>query len=693
MLPLLFVLGLPVPVHAYIGPGAGFAFLGSFFVFFLTFLLAFTALFTWPIRALFRLRRQRRFQRQPRKTEKAIVIGFDGMEPTLAERYMKQGHLPHFSRLREMGSYRHLKSTLPPLSPVAWSTFQTGVNPGKHSIFDFLHRNPKNYLSELSSAEIRASNRQLKLGRFLLPLGKPIIRLLRRSQPFWKILGEHGIFSIILRVPITFPVEKFEGMSLSAMCVPDLRGTQGTFSHYTTGTDSDEEKTGGEFVPVQWGEDETIHTWITGPQHPFRSKSTNMKAPLLIRKEDGGVHVQVGKESCLIHPGEYSSWISVVFRADLFKVQGIVRFHLSSREPQLDLYMSAVQIDPASPSLPLSHPAAFAMYLARKQGSFATLGLAEDTWALNEGALDDRAFWKQCCDIHQERETMFWDAMEHHRQGLLVCVFDITDRVQHMFWRYEDSDHPSHPARKPEGLEDPLLETYQKADRFLGTLLDRMDPDTLLFVMSDHGFRSFRRCVNLNTWLHENGYLHFQDGQEQGDWFQGVDWSSTKAYAVGLGGLYINQKGREAHGIVRKGEETQQLKQEIISRLSGLKDPQNGKRAILDVVDTEKAYQGPYTENAPDLIVGYNAGFRNSWESTVGRATQTVIYDNNKKWSGDHCMLPEMVPGVLFSNRRMPEEKPGIGDLAPTLLDAFGVTPPAYMDGNILAWDPDPPGG
>jgi len=320
LIPLLFTLGVPAPAHAYIGPGAGFAFLGSFFVFFLTFLLAFTALFTWPVRALFRLRRQRRFRRQPRKTEKAIVIGFDGMEPTLVERYMKQGHLPHFSKLRERGSYRHLKSTLPPLSPVAWSTFQTGVNPGKHSIFDFLHRNPKNYLSELSSAEIRASSRQLKVGRFLLPLGKPVIRLLRRSQPFWKILGEHGIFSIILRVPITFPVERFEGMSLSAMCVPDLRGTQGTFSHYTTGTASDTEKTGGEFIPVEWRKDESIQTWITGPQHPFRSAATDLKAPLLIQKQDEGVRLQVGKENCRLHPGETSPWMPVVFRADLFKV-------------------------------------------------------------------------------------------------------------------------------------------------------------------------------------------------------------------------------------------------------------------------------------------------------------------------------------------------------------------------------------
>jgi len=678
----------PSPAYAYIGPGAGFAFLGSFFVFFVTFLVAFTALFTWPVRALLRLRRRRRFRRLPAKVRKAIVIGFDGMEPSLAERFMNQGHLPHFSRLRDRGTYRHLRSTLPPLSPVAWSTFQTGVNPGKHAIFDFLHRNPKNYLSELSSAEIRAGSRRLKIGRFLIPLGKPILRLLRRSQPFWKILGEHGVFSIVLRVPITFPVERFEGMSLAAMCIPDLRGTQGTFSCYTTGPQAEGHRTGGEFVAVRWGQDATIRTWIIGPQHPFRSDAVSLKAPLVIREQDGGVRLLLGRESCLLRPGEDSSWMPVAFRAGPVKLRGIVRFHLARMDPDLHLYMSPLQIDPSAPSLPISHPAAFAMYLAGKQGPFATLGLAEDTWALNEGALDDQTFWNHCCDIHREREAMFWDSLEHQRQGLLVCVFDLTDRIQHMFWRYEDSGHPSYPAQKPEGLQDPILETYRKADAFLGKLMDRMDPETLLFVMSDHGFRSFRRCVNLNSWLHQNGYLCFLQGEERGDWFRGVDWSATRAYAVGLGGVYINRKGREARGIVPEGEASEQLKQELISRLSGLKDPQTDQTAILEAVDTAKAYRGPYTESAPDLIIGYNAGFRHAWESTVGRATDEVFYDNAKKWSGDHCMLPEMVPGVLFSNRKVAEEDPAIGDLAPTLLDAFGIAPPAYMDGKILAWDP-----
>ncbi len=687
---VFFGLMVPSQASAYIGPGAGFAFLGSFFIFFITFLISIAALFAWPVRYLLRLRQGKSTHIKNPKIKKAIVVGFDGMEPTLVERYMNQGLLPHLSRLRSEGTYRHLKSTLPPLSPVAWSTFQTGVNPGKHAIFDFLHRNPNNYLGELSSAQVRPNQRILRIGRFQVPLGRSVVRLLRKSQPFWKILGDYGIFSMILRVPITFPPERFNGLSLAAMCVPDLRGTQGTFSYYTTRPEDEKDRTGGEVIPVQWKKD-IIRTRIIGPRHPFRSKETPLTMDLtIIRKDDTQISLQVGSERHILSAGDYTPWVPVSFRADLIKLRGIVRFYLLRTEPYLELYMSPVHVDPAAPSLPLSHPTAFSLYLAKKQGPFATLGLAEDTWALNEGALDDLAFWEQCRSIHQERESMFWDAMDHLRQGLLVCVFDITDRVQHMFWRYEDKSHPAHPSSIPEEMQDPLLQVYKMADSFLGELLEKIDSETLLIVMSDHGFRSFRRCVNINTWLMQNGFLSLDSDQDSGDWFQGVDWSHTKAFALGLAGIYINEKGRESKGTVSPGEEARLIKMEITRKLKGLMDPETGDTAVLDVIDSAAAYKGPYQANAPDLIIGYNAGFRNSWESAVGKVTDEVFYDNKKMWSGDHCLLPDIVPGVLFSNKTLLTQSPHIADLAPTILRAFGIDPPEYMDGETIQFDAGP---
>jgi predicted AlkP superfamily phosphohydrolase/phosphomutase len=686
LLPAFLTVLFPGTAYAYIGPGAGFAFLGSFFVFFLAFFFAFLALLSWPLRFLLRLRGNRAGHCGDAKVDKAIVIGFDGMEPSLVERFMDQGFLPNFARLRAEGTYRPLESTLPPLSPVAWSTFQTGVEPGKHSIFDFLHRNPKTYLGELSSARIQSSKKALRFGKFQLPLGKPTLRGLRRSQPFWRLLGDRGIYSMILRVPITFPPERFKGISLSAMCVPDLRGTQGTFSYYTTRPQGEGGKTGGQVILLE-PQNGSIRTWITGPMHPFRNAETALKTPLHVKLSEGSLRLKVNGTSYRLQPGQYSPWVSVPFRAGPFKIRGIVRFYLRRIEPFLELYMTPVNIDPANPSLPISHPKTFSVYLAKRFGPYATLGLAEDTWALNEGILDDPSFLKQCYDIHLERTDMFWDAMDHLRKGLMVCVFDITDRTQHMFWRYEDNRHPGHDADTPEPLGDVFQKVYQEADKLVGQVLHRIDSDTLLVVMSDHGFRSFRRCFNVNTWLHRNGYLSFLPDQEPGEWFGGVDWSQTKAFAVGLAGVYINQKGRERDGIVAPGEETERLKAELIAKLKGLRDPDTGETAILDVTDTRVAYNGPYKENAQDLIIGYNEGFRTAWESATGRVGARVFYDNTKKWSGDHCLPPHRVPGVFFSNFRFAADHPGIVDLAPTILAAFGVDPPEYMDGKALPFD------
>jgi predicted AlkP superfamily phosphohydrolase/phosphomutase len=608
------------------------------------------------------------------------------MEPTLVERFMEQGLLPNFARLRNEGTYQPLESTLPPLSPVAWSTFQTGVEPGKHSIFDFLHRNPRNYLGELSSAQIQSSKRALRFGDFQLPLGKPTLRGLRKSQPFWRLLGDNGIQSMILRVPITFPPEPFKGISLSAMCVPDLRGTQGTFTYYTTRPQDEDGKTGGEMIPLE-GKNGSIRTWITGPMHPFRKQETPLKAPLHLRLSEGSIELETNGTRHNLQPGSHSPWIPVAFRAGPLKIRGIVRFYLRSVEPFVDLYMTPVNIDPANPSLPISHPNTYSVYLAKRFGPYATLGLAEDTWALNEGILDDRSFLEQCYAIHQEREDMFWDAMDHLRKGLMVCVFDITDRTQHMFWRYEDRRHPGHSQDAPEPLRNVFQGVYQKADRLVGRVLDHIDSNTLLVVMSDHGFRSFRRCFNVNTWLFQNGYLALLPGQEPGEWFSGVDWSKTKAFAVGLAGIYINQKGRERDGIVAPGEETELLKAELMGKLKGLQDPDTGETAIRDVADTRAAYQGPYKENAQDLIIGYSEGYRTAWESATGKIGSTVFYDNTKRWSGDHCLAPGSVPGVFFSNFKFASDHPRIVDLAPTILSAFGVDPPEYMDGRALAFD------
>lgn len=670
---------------AYIGPGAGFAFLTSFFLLFTSLLVSGFFLLTWPIRSLLRWVRRRKAYAQG-AVDRVVIVGLDGLDPDLCEQFMAEGQLPNLAKLQAEGSFVRLQTTFPAISPVAWSSFSTGVNPGRHNIYDFLSRDPRTYLPKLSSADISQASRQISIGKYTIPLGRPKCRLLRKSQPFWKILGDYGIFSTILRVPITFPPERFHGVLLSGMCVPDLKGTQGTFTVYTSQPDGAGEHTGGTRIPVTI-EGGRIKSFVPGPINPFSRRGEELRLPftLTLDREADVADLEVSGQTLRLQRGSYSEWVTLRFQAGLgMKVQGIGRFYLKQVLPHVVLYLSPINIDPEKPALPISHPLVYSIYLAKLLGKYATLGLAEDTWALNERVLDEEAFLTQCELIHAERERMFFEALAKTRKGLCVCVFDMPDRVQHMFFRYLDSRHPAAQGADSKRYRHVIRDLYRRMDELVGRVMAQLDEDTVLIVMSDHGFKSFRRGVNLNAWLHRNGYLMLKAGADGREWLQDVDWERTRAYALGLSGLYINLRGREARGIVNPGQEFEGLKQELIQKLTGLKDEEMGEVAIREVFDATAIYFGPYRDNAPDLIIGYHDGYRASWESVVGKVTGHVIEENRKSWSGDHCIDPKLVPGVLFCNRVIKAKDPAIVDIAPTVLKLFGVDIPPYMDGTPL---------
>jgi len=348
--------------------------------------------------------------------------------------------------------------------------------------------------------------------------------------------------------------------------------------------------------------------------------------------------------------------------------------------------VTPISFDPDKPAMPVSHPSYYATYLAKKIGKYSTLGLAEDTWALNEGIIDDGAFLQMTYDIDKEREEMFFAALDKLHKGALVCVFDATDRIQHMFWRYLEDDHPA--ARAAGAVpqhKDAIEKLYIHNDALVGRVMEKLGDGDLLVVCSDHGFNSFRRGVNLNAWLHANGYLALEEGADgTAEWLRGVDWSKTRAYAIGLTGMFLNVAGREQQGIVQPGAEAQALKDELVARISGLVDEEAGEVGVRELFDTATLYEGPYLENAPDLLVGYNAGYRCSWDMATGVVAGAVFEDNVKPWSGDHCIDPRLVPGVIFCNRPIDVDDPALIDIAPTALQQFGITPPRYMDGKVL---------
>jgi len=488
----------------------------------------------------------------------------------------------------------------------------------------------------------------------------------------------------VLRVPITFPPDRFFGAQLSAMAAPDLLGTQGTFLLYTTRPSDHAFKEGGIRVPLIFTGDRA-ETRITGPANPLRAGEPALEIPLRITRAGNSVTIELPDQrvTLTLAIGALSEWIPISFRAaPLVKVRGLCRMQLTECADHVSIYVTPLSLDPARPAMPISHPSYYASYLAARIGPFSTLGLAEDTWALNEGVISDATFLQQTWDIDTERQRMFFAALDRLREGTLTCVFDATDRVQHMFWRQRDQA-TANPNSK--NGDDPITQQYRRNDAFLGEVMSRVREGDLLMVLSDHGFNAFRRGVNLNRWLLDHGYLALKpDRDGRAEWLEDVDWSRTRAYAVGLTGMFLNLAGREGHGIVQPGDEAARLKADLIAGLTHLADGAAKTPAIRSVFDARAVYDGPYVEQAPDLIVGYETGYRVSWDCATGMVAGPVIEENVKAWSGDHCIDPSLVPGVFFCSRKIARDDPALIDIAPTALALFGLDAPRHMQGRPL---------
>ncbi len=620
--------------------------------------------------------------------KKLVILGIDGMDPDLLTKFMAEGKMPNFARLAQQGSFRRLTTSIPPQSPVAWSNLITGMNAGGHGIFDFIHRDPKTFQLYFSTSRVQGPQHNWHLGSWVIPLGSGSVEQLRHGKAFWEILDERGIANSVYRIPANFPPISAKGKTLSGMGTPDLRGTYGTFTFYTDdATAVAGAVEGGEVVQVEL-QNNRVSSNLIGPGNGFRKDSPPATEPFTVDVDplEPVARIQVQNQHFVLTEGEWSAWTPVEFHLlPLINVKGICRFFLKQAHPRFQLYVSPMNIDPANPELPISTPSSYSRDVAKEIGEYHTQGIAEDTKALSAGVLDDKEYLEQARTVLAEHRRAFDAEFPKFHEGLFFFYFSSLDLNAHMMWRLTDPTHPAYDATLAAQYGKSLEEFYQQLDQVLGEALPRVDENTTLLVLSDHGFAPFRRSFNLNTWLLNNGYTALQAGSvpDANEPFAEVDWSRTRAYGLGLNGLYVNMRGREREGIVEPAQ-ADALLREIRQKLLEVRDPKDNSQVITRVDLASEAYQGPYARTGPDALVGYNRGYRAGWKTILGGFPPDVLEENTNAWSGDHCMDYTLVPGVLLSNRKIDAQTPALTDIAPTILAQFGIAKTKDMMGQSV---------
>ena len=564
---------------------------------------------------------------------KVVVLGVDGMDPGFVERHWAD--LPNLARLRDRGSYSHLETTDPPQSPVAWSTFITGLDPGEHGIFDFVHRDAATGEPYLSTDKTIGPRFTVPLGPYELPLAGSRVVSLRKGRAFWEYLTDRGIPVEIVRIPANYPPSK-AGRELAGMGTPDLRGTQGTFSYYTDDPgETSREVPGGLIrkVELAGGHAELA---VEGPPNSLRRDHAYASARLTVDvdAERPYARLRIGHTTAIVKEGEWSGWLPAEFPLlpHLVSAKGMVRVYARQLHPRFELYVSPVNVDPERAALPISTPAGFAWEVAAGMGRWSTLGIPEDTAALRQGVFDLPEFLSQSRLVLNDERRLLDDSLRRFAGGLLFFYFSSVDQNSHVLWGRHEAE---------------LLEVYRAVDAAIGEVA-RREPDAELMVMSDHGFAEFRRAVHLNTWLISRGF-------------------GRAAYALGLNGLYLRDKRVEP-----------ELRRELLA----FRDPEGGQVVIRSVNETAASAENRSV--APDLIVGYAAGYRASWQTALGDVPGGLLEDNDDAWIADHCIDPREVPAVLFTTRRMRAVAPRLKDLPVSLLELFGVARPVQMTGRSV---------
>lgn len=631
--------------------------------------------------------------------DRMIILGFDGMDHGTVWRLMQKGELPNMQKLAQQGTFTVMQTTIPPQSPVAWGSFITGADPGVYGIYDFLHRDPATYIPKFSQSDTLPASWHINIGKYNIPLKSAKVILKREGKPFWDYLEKRDIDATVFKVPANFPPSESNQRTISGMGTPSLRDGYGLHTLYT----SDEEESMKDISPHHMyyayiNENDVMEDGvIEGPVNDMvkvdegeepEKPIVNFKVYLDNKHKTARIDIQ-GKE-IMLSEGEYSDWVELDFTMInlVSSVSGMVKFFLMEMGETFRLYISPIHINPRSPALTISTPAGYSEELVENCGLFHTISLPADTHALTKDTFNMDHFAVQAQSVLDESKKLFsyeYNRFIEGKTDFLFFYFSSLDQGQHMFWALNDKDHPFHKPEMADRYGFMIDDLYRQHDRVLGEMMKTVPKDVKVVVMSDHGFAPFHRTVNLNTWLQNEGFLKLDvdDVAEEVNLTGYADWGNTKAYFMGLNGLYLNMKDREAEGIVTQ-EERRKMLELLKAKLEDLKDPENGKNVVSRAFISEDHFSKDFLDRAPDIIVGFNRGYRTSGGSATGNMSPKILDNNMDWWAGDHCMSPHHVPATFISNFKINKKMPELRDMAPTILNNFGVPVPPVMSGKSL---------
>ena len=628
------------------------------------------------------------------KGKKVIVLGIDGMDTNLTRVYMEKGLLPNIKKVARTGSLNVMTTSTPPQSPVAWSNVAIGAPSKIHGIYDFIHRDPSRRTPYLSTSRVSSTARTIPIGGYNLPLAKERTELLRNGKPFWEYLAEKDIPVTIFKMPANFPCKSGRVDMVSGMGTPDLRGGYGNFTFITSDPEYlNRECTGGIVIPVTF-RNEYFRTDLPGPINSFKKRKPESRVPLEIWRDPANsvIRIVIDSHELLLRKGEWSDWIQVSFPmiGSIVEAKGILKLLIKQVHPHFSMYISPINIDPSDPALPIISSKKYGELLTEKNGLFYTQGFPDDTKALSEGFLNEEEYLDLANQIIREREGLMDFELNRFSRidtGMLFFYYSSIDQNSHMYWRAIDSHHPLYDAELNKKYGRTLRQFYTQIDTYIGKIInsyDIDDPAFSLMIMSDHGFSPFRREVNLNNWLYEAGFMKLKNPKhiEDPGYFGNVDWPQTAAYNVGINSIYLNIEGREKTGSVPNGM-AEGLRKKIKRELMKLSDRQKGENAVSRVWIVPEA-ERRHNRHAPDIIVGWNYGYRTSWRSILGGFADRVFMNNIDKWSGDHCVDPSLVPAVLIMNKSIAKSNPTLCDIAPSIISEFNIPPGDNMTGTRL---------